>query len=122
MTLDYIEALAREVYGSLGKEHAECVYQKAMEVGLRLDGHKFESLKDAPVMFRGVQVGRGIADILCDGMVIELKAIPKLAGNEENEQIRNYMRSFGVAHGVIVNFGQDSGKTVGAFEMVTVAL
>lgn len=92
-----------------------------MEVGLRLDGVKFESLKDAPVMFRGVQVGRGIADLVLEDAVIELKAISKLQGSEENEQIRNYMKSFKVNSGIIINFGQTSGKSVGELQFCRIS-
>jgi GxxExxY protein len=120
MTFEYLELLCAEIYESLGKEHNECVYQKAMEVGLRIDGVPFEALKDCPVMFRGVQVGRGIADIVAEDMIIELKAIPKLAGNEERGQIGNYMRSLGKVRGSIVNFGQDSGKSIGALEIIRI--
>lgn len=116
-SFEYLERLASEVYDALGKEHAECVYQRAMEAGMRIDGVRFESLKDCPVMFRGIQVGRGIADIVTDDCVLEFKAVGKMVGLEERGQVMNYMRSLGKSRGLIVNFGQDSGKSVGALEI-----
>jgi hypothetical protein len=39
--LNKIKQIAKDVYKTLGSGHQECVYDKAMQVGLRLAGIKF---------------------------------------------------------------------------------
>ncbi|MCG2692622.1 GxxExxY protein [Candidatus Parcubacteria bacterium] len=38
-----IKKLAKEVYGELGSRFDECVYQRALEVGLRLTKVRYET-------------------------------------------------------------------------------
>ena len=40
-----IKKIAKDVYKSLGSGHQECVYDKAMQVGLRLAKIKYENQK-----------------------------------------------------------------------------
>ena len=109
-----IEKLAEEVYEELGSGFDERVYQKAMEVGLRLAKICYESQKVVELKFKNHYVGEGFPDLIVDmnsaRIVVELKATGKLSGKEEN-QIRNYMRILEIPYGLLINF-QSPGTDV----------
>ena len=57
------------------------------------------------VTFRGVTVGDFKADLIVDGKIlIELKAVENLV-KEHYAQVLNYLKTTGIAVGMIVNFG-----------------
>lgn len=112
--INQIKKLAVEVYGELGSGFDEKVYQKAMEVGLRLAKIRYESQKVVELKFKNHYVGEGYPDLIVDvngiRMVLELKATGKLGGKEE-AQIRNYMKILRVPYGLLINF-QSPGTDV----------
>lgn len=114
MTIEQIIEIGREVYAELGTGHGEPVYQKAMEVGLRIAGAPYEAQKDVPVLFRGHQVGRGIADLALDDVTIELKAVSSIGAGDE-AQLRNYMTGLRSRNGAIINFGQPTQVKPGEY-------
>lgn len=101
----YLEKLAREIYSEIGNSRNECVYQQSMEVALRSDGHSYCAQVTVPVMFRGIQVGVGIPDILLADLVVELKATKSRIGEGEIAQARCYLKALGMKRAVIINFG-----------------
>lgn len=110
MTTDRIEQLAREIYDTLGTGHIESTYQGAMEIALRIEGEPYEAQKVVPVLFRGMQAGHGIADVVLADIVIELKAAKGAIGAGDLAQVKCYMASLGIKRGMVVNFGQPSTK------------
>ena len=112
--MNQIKRLANEVYGELGSGFDERVYQKAMEVGLRLAKIRYENQKVVELKFRDHYVGEGYPDLVIDlngiKMVLELKATSKLGGKEE-AQIRSYMKVLKVPYGLLINF-QSPGTDV----------
>jgi GxxExxY protein len=54
-----IREVAEDVYRELGSGHAECVYDAAMQVGLRLRGMQYEGQKVVELTYRGHHVGEG---------------------------------------------------------------
>lgn len=98
---------AKEVYGELGSGFDERVYQKAMEVGLRLAKVRYESQKVVELKFKNHYVGEGFPDLIVDidgiRVVLELKAIGKIGGKEE-AQIRSYMKVLKIPYGLLINF------------------
>lgn len=109
-----IKKLAAEVYEELGSGFDERVYQKAMEVGLRLAKIRYESQKVVELKFKDHYVGEGFPDLIVDlngvRIVLELKATGKLGGKEEN-QVRNYMKILKIPYGLLINF-QSPGTDV----------
>ena len=109
-----IKKLAKEVYGELGSGFDECVYQKALEVGLRLAKIRYESQKVVELKFKEHYVGEGYPDIIVDvngnKLVVELKATGKLGGKEE-VQVRSYMKILKIPYGLLINF-QSPGTDV----------
>lgn len=112
--INQIKKLAKEVYGELGSGFDECVYQKALEVGLRLAKIRYESQKVVELKFKEHYVGEGYPDIIVDvndnKLVVELKATGKLGGKEE-VQVRSYMKILKIPYGLLINF-QSPGTDV----------
>ena len=110
--------IANEVYESLGSGFSEEVYDRAMQVGLRLAGIEYESQKVVELKYREHYVGEGYPDLLVhlgkQKVVVELKAASSELGECEEKQLRNYMKILGVESGLLINFqtpGRKQGKT-----------
>jgi GxxExxY protein len=58
---DKIKAIARDVYRSLGSGYSEEVYDRAMQVGLRLAKIKYENQKVVELTFKNHHGG----DLVC---------------------------------------------------------
>ena len=114
-----IRKIAEDVYQSLGSGFSEEVYDRAMQVGLRLEGFKYESQKVIELKYRDHAVGEGYPDLLVHidkkkKVVVELKAVASKMGACEVQQLRNYMKLLGVQWGLLINFqmpGRKDGKT-----------
>jgi GxxExxY protein len=113
-----ITKIAHEVYRSLDSGFSEDVYDRAMQVGLRLAGIRYESQKVVELRYRDHYVGEGYADLLVhlgkQKVVVELKAVSSDLGACEEGQLRNYMKVLRVSSGMLINFqtpGRKPGKT-----------
>ncbi len=108
-----ISRIARDVYRSLGSGFSEGVYDRAVQVGLRLAKFEYEAQKVVELKYKNHCVGEGYPDLVVrlgrQRMVVELKAIGGTLGASEEQQIRNYMKILGIEHGLLVNF-QQPGK------------
>lgn len=107
-----IKRLAKEVYGELGSGFDEAVYQKAMEVGLRMAKIRYEAQKVVELKFKDHYVGEGFPDLIVHGdsakVVVELKSIGSKLGGKEETQLRGYMRLLKIRHGLLINFQSPS--------------
>ena len=103
---DDIAAIAAAVYRELGAGHQEPPYQKAMEVGLRLRGLKFEAQKVVEIKYAGHYVGDCNVDVLvADSVAVELKAVGA-TNAADRQQLMRYMTLLGVSDGMLINFAQ----------------
>lgn len=97
-------AYAIHVYHGHG--HLEKVYENALVHRLRLGG--LEVKQQHPIQVRdedGTIIGEYFADLIVDGrLLIELKATKTLA-DEHTAQILGYLKSTGLDHGMLINFG-----------------
>lgn len=100
-----------EVYNVLGNGFLESVYQKALEVELRLRRTPFTPQNPIKVFYKGIDIGQTyIPDFVCYGKIIlEIKAEAKLS-DVGKAQIINYLKATGYRLGLLVNFGHH--KTV----------
>ena len=110
--------IAKDVYKKLGSGHPECVYDKAMRVGLRAAKIKYESQKVIELTYKNHYVGEAYPDIIVHfgktKIVLELKAISGNIGASEEQQIKNYMHILKIKSGLLINFqqpGKKEGKT-----------
>lgn len=102
------------VMRELGIGHKENIYHKALSACLSKANlhHRMEVV--TPIMFMGECVGFGRADIVMDGLVLEIKAVTKCPA-QASGQLRKYMESLGrvedkQCEGMVINFNQSTGK------------
>ena len=97
---------AFEVHGILGYGFLERVYQRAMQVELRLRGFKAEIESEILVRYKGVEVGLYKADLwVNDCVIVELKVAKSYCSDDE-AQLLNELKATGVKVGMLINFGR----------------
>jgi GxxExxY protein len=110
---DEIKRIAKDVYRVLGSGFSEDVYDRALQVGLRLAKIKYENQKVVELKYRDHYVGEGYPDLVVqlgrEKLVVELKAISGELGASEEQQLRNYLRILKITGGLLINF-QQPGK------------
>ena len=99
-----IIGIAQHVFKTLGHGHSEAVYHRAMEVGLRSRGIKYDTEKIVPIKYEGHVVGNFRFDLVIDdSTIVELKAVSTIK-QREITQLRNYMSMTGMDTGYVINF------------------
>ncbi|MDP1589598.1 MAG: GxxExxY protein [Prosthecobacter sp.] len=98
-------AAAFDVHNEVGGGLAEEVYQESLEVELEMRGMPFVSKQEIAIFHKGRELKRRyVPDLyVCDGMVVELKAVSQLLP-EHDAQLFNYMRLTGKRVGYLINF------------------
>ena len=114
--INKVKRCAKEVYEALGSGFDEVVYQRAMEVGLRLAKIRYESQKVVELKFKDHYVGEGFPDLIIRAngvkIVVEFKATGKVGGKEV-VQLQSYMKVLKIPYGLLINFqspGTDIAK------------
>src|SRR5438552_2957223 len=113
-----IKEIAEDVYNTLGSGFSEDVYDRAMQVGLRLAKIGYEGQKVVELKYKDHYVGEGYPDLVVhlgnEKLIVELKAISGELGASEEQQLRNYMTILKVQRSMLINFqqpGRKQGKT-----------
>lgn len=103
---DVVRETAYAVHRYHGPGHLEKIYENAMANRLRKLGHKVEQQKPLQVCDEdGTVLGDFFADLVVDDvLILELKAVRAIV-NEHVAQILGYLRSAGMEHGLLLNFG-----------------
>lgn len=110
--IDKIKKIAEDVFETLGSGYNEEVYEKAMEVGLRLAKIPYENQRVLPIFYKKFAVGTSRPDLIVkdtDGgekIVLELKATPTQTGMKEEVQLQKYLQVLKMKKGIIINFPQ----------------
>ncbi len=109
-----IKKIAKDVYRTIGSGYSEDVYDKAMQVGLRLSKIKYESQKVVELKYKNHCVGEGYPDLVLnqgkEKMIIELKAVGSSMGQSEEQQLKNYMKILKIRRGILINLQQPNKK------------
>jgi GxxExxY protein len=100
---------AMSVHRELGNGFLEAVYQEALEREFKFLNIPYEREKKLPINYRGETLKTYYkTDFICYGSVIvELKALQHLSGNEE-AQIINYLKASQLHKALLINFGTKS--------------
>jgi GxxExxY protein len=95
---------AFEVLNTLGHGLLEKPYENALVVEFELKGIPYKQQSRFPVIYKSVQVGEYIPDLIVfDKIILDTKAIESI-GNNEKAQIINYLKITGLRVGLILNF------------------
>jgi GxxExxY protein len=95
---------AIEVLNSVGHGLHEKPYENALVVELGLRGLRLDQQRRFPVLYKGVQVGEFVPDLLVDdAVVVETKVIDQITDLERG-QVLNYLRVARMRVGVVLNF------------------
>ena len=114
-----IKQLAKEVFKALGSGYSEEIYEKAMEVALRLEKIPYENQRVLPIFYKNFAIGTSRPDLIINDtkgkekIVIELKAMPSSLGKKEEVQLEKYLESLRMKKGILINFPQVSRDEVG---------
>ncbi|HEX3043269.1 MAG TPA: GxxExxY protein [Bacillota bacterium] len=99
---------AMQVHRTLGNGFQEKIYQRCLAIEFRYQGIKFEKEKEMQIIYREEQVGIRRVDFFVEGLVmVEIKAIEKLEDVHKAQAI-NYLEAYGIADGLLINFGNSS--------------
>ena len=99
---------AMTVHNTLGNGFQEVIYQRALEIEMRLADIGFSREFEMPIFYRDEQIGTRRVDFLVEGMIsVELKAIIKLEDVHFAQAI-NYLEAYNLEIGLLINFGEAS--------------
>ncbi len=97
---------AFEVHNTLGYGFLEKVYQNAMIVELKLRGLDATAEKLIKVYFKNHIVGDYKADLMVEGVIVELKVAPQYNSKDE-PQLLNELAATKSPVGLLINFGRE---------------
>ena len=101
---------AMTVHKILGNGFQEVIYQRALEIEMKIAGISFTREFEMPIYYRDEQIGTRRVDFLVDNVVsVELKAITKLEDVHFAQAI-NYLEAYNLEIGLLINFGETSLK------------
>lgn len=96
---------AMQVHNTLGNGFQEVIYQRALEIEFRYQGLRYVREKEMTISYRGERIGRRRVDFFVEGWVmLEIKAVQKLEDVHKAQAI-NYLEAYGIADGLLINFG-----------------
>jgi GxxExxY protein len=96
------------VHKTLGNGFQELIYQRALEIEMRLATIAFTREHEMPIYFRDEAIGTRRVDFLVEGIIsVELKAITKLEDVHLAQAI-NYLEAYNLEIGLLINFGETS--------------
>ncbi len=99
-----IIGFAFEVLNEVGHGLLEKVYENSLTVLFKQNGVAFDQQRRFPVLFRGVEVGEFIPDLIAFGSVIvDTKVIDRITDRERGQML-NYLRITKLRVGLIMNF------------------
>jgi GxxExxY protein len=93
-----------EVLNEVGHGLNEKIYENSLTVLFKQSGVAFDQQRRFPVLFRGVEVGEFIPDLIAFGSVIvDTKVIDHITDHERGQML-NYLRITKMRVGLIINF------------------
>ena len=99
---------AMQVHSTLGSGFQEVIYQRALEIEMKLQGISFHREYEMEIYYKGYEVGKRRADFFVENTVmVEIKTLTKLEDVHLAQAI-NYLEAYNMEIGLLINFGQRS--------------
>jgi GxxExxY protein len=99
---------AMTVHKTLGNGFQEVIYQRALEIEMKLAGLSFNREFEMEIFYRDTPIGTRRVDFLVEGVIsVELKATTKLDDSNFAQGI-NYLEAYNLEIGLLINFGEMS--------------
>ena len=96
---------AMKVHATLGNGFQEVIYQRALEIEMKLFGLIFQREFEMGIFYRNEQIGSRRVDFFVDNKImVELKALIMLE-NVHLAQAKNYLEAYNLEVGLLINFG-----------------
>lgn len=100
-----IIAAAFKVHNTLGSGFVEKVYENALALELRQQGHSVEQQKKITVEYNANSVGYFAADCIVDDLVLlEIKSVKNIEQSFEHKLL-HYLKATNLEVGLLINFG-----------------
>ena len=107
MICDKLRQIAYDLHVYLGVGYLEKVYENGLAHRLSKAGMKVQSQVPIQVVDEdGFVIGEYVADMVVDGIIIELKSVSTLL-QIHIAQLLNYMKAMKLEHGLLINFGSE---------------
>ena len=112
LSLQTVQALAREIMEALGGGYSEAIYQNALYRELLSRDPATVMEQSIPIMYKGQFLGLCRADLVTTDYVIEVKALRSVLPSVGN-QIRKYLKHLhemegSTRTGLVINFNPHS--------------
>jgi len=105
---DKIRQAAYDLHVYLGVGYLEKVYENGLVHRLVKVGMSVQSQVPIQVADEdGYVIGECIADMVVEGIIVELKAVSTLLPTHL-AQLLNYMKAMKLEHGLLINFGSET--------------
>ncbi len=102
---------AMTVHSILGNGFQEVIYQRALEIEMKMLDISFSREHEMPIYYRDIQIGTRRVDFLVEGIIsVELKAIVQVESVHFSQAI-NYLEAYNLEIGLLINFGAASLQT-----------
>ena len=99
---------AMKVHSTIGNGFQEVIYQRALEIEMKIERLKFSRELEMPIYYRDSEIGTRRVDFLVENKVlVELKALIQLE-DVHLAQALNYLEAFKLEIGLLLNFGSKS--------------
>lgn len=94
-----------KIHGTLGNGFQEVIYQRALELELKLNSLNYLREFEMPIYYLDQQIGaRGVDFLVEEKISVELKAIINLE-DVHIAQAMNYLEAYNLEIGLLINFG-----------------
>lgn len=99
---------AMQVHRTMGNGFQEVIYQRALAIEFAHEGLAYVREQEMEIHYRDEQIGTRRVDFVIESKVmVEIKAVMELLPTHRAQAI-NYLEAYGLAHGLLINFGHTS--------------
>ena len=99
---------AIEVHKRLGNGFQEVIYQRALDIEMKLAHIEFAREMEMSIFYRDFEIGTRRVDFFVENKImVEIKAITKLE-DVHLAQAMNYLEAYKMEIGLLINFGSKS--------------